>query len=104
MNIGNQVVKNLREIVNPPLIDVDYLQRMINPIIEDPDISRYITECGEGLSRMVSDLNPQQALRDYELGMRKIALIIGLFYGREQQREIDNLEDSSPPSQSSSPQ
>ena len=42
---------------------------------------------------MLVETEPQEALKTYDLAMRKIALMIGMFYGQAQQQEINELED-----------
>lgn len=88
---GEQVVRSLTQIVDPPHVDIAYLQRMVTPVLEDPAISQYLKKCGEGLAEMVKDEEPLKATELYDLGMRKIALMVGMFYGREQQKEISRL-------------
>lgn len=91
---GEDVVRELRRVVNPPdEIDLAYIRRMVDPVLENPAIRQYIMECGEGLVEMAKEATeePDERLRLYDLAMRKIALMIGMAYGREQQKDIDSL-------------
>ncbi|MBR9705235.1 hypothetical protein GOV12_07520 [Candidatus Pacearchaeota archaeon] len=91
---GEKLVRKLREIVNYPDVDASYIMKMIHPIIEDPVIGEYFEECAKELAKNYEDdeedieRNPR-----FQHVLRSFALMIGVFYGREQQKEIDRLEE-----------
>jgi len=86
------VLQIARRVVSLPDRDEAYLERMVVPLLEFPEISAYLKECKRGLDAMLIGENPAHIPRLREAAMTKIVFNLGLIYGREEQKEACGLE------------
>jgi len=96
---AGEVVEQASEVINPTdpfKTDRLYLERVVNPLVNDPIVKDYVEACYRGSQQLAEVLPPDRRQQFFVHFALKLGLVLGSIYGRQEQKEIQDLESTLP--------